>query len=185
MWSLALANRIKLLKAETENANRNLRNNENRLSQILDGMPLGVTLYGKDYLPKYFNKRTIHILGNPAQGISVDLSAGRTLAQSLKYFSIKLAGSQQDYPMEKFPTFKALQGETAYADDIEMDQGGKRVALEFWANPVRDQAGNVESAIVAFQDITQRKQAEAELAEYRKHLETLVEERTAELKYRQ
>jgi len=33
--------------------------------------------------------------------------------------------------------------------------------------------GLVESAVVAFQDITRRKQAEAELAEYRKHLEAL------------
>ena len=35
--------------------------------------------------------------------------------------------------------------------------------------------------MVAFQDITQRKKAEAELEEYRKQLEALVEIRTAEL----
>ncbi len=34
--------------------------------------------------------------------------------------------------------------------------------------------------MVVFQDITRRKHAEAELVEYRKHLEKLVEERTAE-----
>ncbi len=181
MWSLALANRINLLKADTESANRNLRDSENRHTQILEGMPLAVALYGKDYLPKYFNKRTVHLLGNPAQGISVDLSAKRDLAQGLEYFSIKQAGSHQVYPIEKFPTFRALHGETAHADDVEMDQEGRRVSLEFWANPVRDEAGNVESAVVAFQDITQRKQAEDELAEYRKLLETQVEERTSEV----
>ncbi len=62
-----------------------------------------------------------------------------------------------------------------------MDQGDRRVPLEMWANPVRDEAGNVESAVVAFQDISRRKQAEAELGEYRKQLESLVEKRTAEL----
>ena len=62
-----------------------------------------------------------------------------------------------------------------------MDQGDKRVPLEMWASPVRDEPGNVESAVLVFQDITQRKQAEAELAEYRKQLESLVEKRTDEL----
>jgi len=75
----------------------------------------------------------------------------------------------------------ALHGELASADDIEMERGDERVSLEFWANPIRDEAGNVESAVVAFQDITQRKRVDAELAEYHKNLELLVQNRTAEL----
>jgi signal transduction histidine kinase/PAS domain-containing protein len=180
MWSLALANRINLLKAETEAANLNLRDSENRLSQILEGMPLGVVLYGKDYKPKYFNRRAVDILSIPPKAIWPDIAAGRTLAQAIQYFSIKQAGSHQDYPLENFPVYKAMHGEPAHIDDAEMDPGGPPVALEYWANPVRDNAGNVESSVVAFQDITGRKQAEAELAEYRKELEKLVEERTAE-----
>jgi signal transduction histidine kinase len=180
-WSIALANRITLLKAETEVANLNLRNSENRLSQILEGVPLGIVLYGKDYKPKYFNRRAVDILSNPAKQIWPDITAGRTLAQAIQYFSIQLAGSQQEYPLEKFPVYKAMHGEPAYIDDAQMDQGGQPVSLEYWANPVRDNAGNVESAVVAFQDITQRKQAEGELGDYRKHLERLVEERTTRL----
>ena len=57
-WSIALADRINLLKAETESANRDLRNSEHRLSQILDGLPLGVVLYGNDQKPRYANRRT-------------------------------------------------------------------------------------------------------------------------------
>ncbi len=66
-------------------------------------------------------------------------------------------------------------------DDIEADLIDRRVPLEIWASPVRDDTGKVEFAVVAFQDITQRKQAETELVEYRKHLERLVEERTLAL----
>ncbi len=62
-----------------------------------------------------------------------------------------------------------------------MDRGDERVSLEIQASPVWDDAGNIDSAVVAIQDITQRKQAEAELVEYRIHLESLVEEKTAEV----
>lgn len=85
------------------------------------------------------------------------------------------------YPLENFPIFKALQGEPSTAEDIEMDRGDESVSLEFWARPVRDEAGNVESAMVAFQDITERKRSEIELADYRRHLESMVGKRTEEV----
>jgi signal transduction histidine kinase len=180
-WSFALADRINLLKAATENAYRDLRSNEHRLSEILEGLPLGVVLYGKDQKPKYTNRRAIDILSNPEKGIQPDLAAERTLEQALRYYSMEVADSHQGYPLENFPVIKALQGDTASADDVEMEQGDRRIPLEIWASPVRDDAGNVEAAVVAFQDITQRKQTEAELDKYRIHLESLVEDRTIEL----
>ena len=180
-WSIALADRVNLLKAETEDANRALRSSEHRLSQILEGLPLGVVVYGKDHKPNFSNRRVGEILSNPAQGIQPDLSAGRTLAQAMEYFSFHVAGTNQAYPLDNMPVYRALQGEPASADDIEADLRDKRVPLEIWASPVKDDKGNVESAVVAFQDITRRKQADAELAIYRTHLESLVEERTAEL----
>ena len=180
-WSFAIAERINLLKAETEAANLNLRDSEHRLSQILEGLPLGVVVYGKDYKPNYVNQRTIDILNNPDRDIQVDISIGRTLAQALSYFSLKQIGSDQEYPLERMPIYRALHGEQASVDDIEADLVDRRIPLEIWASPIRDEAGDVDSAVVAFQDITHRKQAEAELVEYRKHLENLVNERTAAL----
>lgn len=180
-WSFALADRINLLKAETDSANRSLQNSEHRLSQILEGLPFGVVLYGKDQKPKYINRRTVDILSNPAQNKYPDPSFRRTLAQAISFFSLKVAGGQQEYPIETFPVFKALRGEPASADDIEMDRGNERIPLEAWASPILDEAGNIESAVLTLQDITQRKQAEAELNEYRKELESLVEKRTAEI----
>ncbi|MCJ7657598.1 MAG: histidine kinase, partial [Anaerolineales bacterium] len=180
-WSFAIAERINLLKAETEAANLNLRDSEHRLSQILEGLPLGVVVYGKDYKPNYVNQRTIDILNNPDRDIQVDISIGRTLAQALSYFSLKQIGSDQEYPLERMPIYRALHGEQASVDDIEADLVDRRIPLEIWASPIRDEAGDVDSAVVAFQDITHRKQAEAELVEYRKHLENLVKERTAAL----
>ncbi len=179
-WSLALADRINLMKAETEAANRSLQNSENRLSQILEGMPLGVVVYGMDQKPKYLNQRSIEILGNPAQGIRPSVEAGRTVAQAVNYFSFRLSGTSDKYPLERLPVYRALHGEPAFQDDIVAVLGDRLVPIEIWANPVKDSAGNVDSVVVAFQDITQRKQVETELAENRAHLEALVATRTAE-----
>jgi PAS domain S-box-containing protein len=159
-WSLALADRITLLKAETESANRELRNSENQLSEILEGLPIGVALYGKNQKPRYANRRAVEILSNPDQDIFPNISVGRSLAEALSYFSLKVAGSEQEYPMENFPVSRALGGELAMVDDVEADLVDRLVPLEIWASPIRDDAGNVASAVVAFQDITLRKQAE-------------------------
>jgi PAS domain-containing protein len=50
-----------------------------------------------------------------------------------------------------------------------------------WGTPVFDEQGSVIYAIVAFQDITERKQAEKLLADYNRTLEQQVAERTAAL----
>jgi signal transduction histidine kinase len=123
----------------------------------------------------------VEILSNPTEGIQADISVGRTLAQAMQYFSIKVLGSNEEYPIENFPVFSALRGDPAAADDIEAVLGERRVPLEVWASPVRDADGEVVSAVVAMQDITERKRADAELAVYRKSLETLVQSRTEEL----
>ncbi len=82
LWSISLADRVNLLKAETENANQELQNSQRRLSQILDSMPLGVVLYTRDTKPKYANRRTSEILTAPAKGVQPDIAAGRTLSQA-------------------------------------------------------------------------------------------------------
>ena len=180
-WSIALADRINLLKSETDSANSALRSSELRLSQILEGLPLGVVVYGSDHKPTYINRRVVEILSNPPRGVQPDISAGRTLAQAMDYFAFRVAGTDINYPLEEIPIYHALQGDAASADDIEADLFDRRVPLEMWASPVLDSGGSVESAVIAFQDITRRKRTEAEVAEYRHHLERLVDQRTAEL----
>jgi PAS domain S-box-containing protein len=180
-WSLALANRINLLKAETEDANRGLQQNQHRLAQILEGLPIGVMVYGQNRKPTYFNQRLLEILNYPKRGVEPDLTAGRTLEEAHKYFSFRVSGSDQEYPLENMPVSQAFEGVTASADDIEADTKERRVPLEVWASPVRDDQGQVESVVSAVLDITQRQKDEAELNEYRRHLEQLVDDRTAQL----
>jgi signal transduction histidine kinase len=180
-WSLALADRIEVLSDQTESANRDLRESELKLSQILEGMPLGIVVYDKNQKPTFMNQRSVEILANPDKNIRPSVDAGRNLEQALDYFSFHRQDSQQKYPVEQLPVFKALEGQTAYIDDIVMDKGDNHFHLEIWANPIRDQEGNVKSAVAVFQDINQRKQAEAEVLQHRYHLQELVETRTTEL----
>jgi signal transduction histidine kinase len=60
------------------------------------------------------------------------------------------------------------------------DEEGKKYWLEHWSQPIRSglyKGGRIEH----YSDITERKQAEKELAKYRDHLEELVKERTRDL----
>ena len=180
-WSIALADRINELKANTEEANQELQNSQRELSQILNGVPLGIVVYGKDQMPRYINERATEMLSNPKRGIQPRVAARRTLAQVIDYYSLHIAGTNVKYPLEKYPIYRALKGEPCSVDDVEADLVDRLVPIEMWASPVRDKVGNIEAAVAAFQDITQRKQAEAELEVYRKQLEIMVQERTMEL----
>ncbi len=181
MWSLALSDRINLLKKETEEANQRLVQTEHKLSQTLEGLPLGVVVYGPQRSPTYVNQRAVDILSNPEKGIVAGVSAGRTLAEAMEYFAFRLVGSDQNYPMDRMPVWQAFEGQSASVDDVEADLVDRRVPLEIWANPIKDEQGQVDSVVAAFQDITERRQAQAELEEYHHQLEQLVNQRTSEL----
>ena len=181
-WSFALADRINLLQTKTADANLALLESESRLSQILEALPLGVVVYGTDQKPQYINQRIVEIFGNQAREMGPGHGAERTLSRAMEYYSMQVAGSGQPYPHDKMPIFQALLGESASVDDAEIDLIHRRVPLEMWAAPVKDQGGNVQLAVVAIHDITRRKRMETERDEYRNHLEELVAQRTAERK---
>jgi diguanylate cyclase (GGDEF)-like protein len=73
---------------------------------------------------------------------------------------IYIAGTCQPYPLEKLPNLRALQGASLTVDDLELERAAQRIPLEVSGTPIYDADDNVMYAIVTFQDITQRKQAE-------------------------
>jgi len=56
---------------------------------------------------------------------------------------------------------RALEGDTSTVDDMEISRQDVRVPIQVWATSMCDRAGNVTHAIAAFQDISERRQAEA------------------------
>jgi len=67
--------------------------------------------------------------------------------------------------VEQLPLVRSLGGETARADDLELHYSGRIVPLEVTSTPIFDETGSVEYAIAAFQDISDRKQAQITLIE--------------------
>ena len=132
-----------------------LHESENRLTQFLEAMPIGVGVLGADGQPYYINWKAKEIFG---KGVVPDTSA----EQLSEVYHVYQAGTNQKYPTENFPIVRALKGESATADDAELHQGDKIIPLEIFATPIYDQQGNIVYAINTLQDITERKQAEAE-----------------------
>lgn len=172
-----------------------LRESEKRLAQFLEAVPVGVFVVDANGKSYYANQTAQQILG---KGILTEATA----AQLTEIYQAYLAGKGQLYPTEQQPIMRALGGESVTIDDIEIHQADKIIPLEISATPIFDDKGQIIYAIAAFQDITQRKKAEAEriqftqelalknvalqqateaLAESNRTLEQKVEERTHEL----
>jgi PAS domain S-box-containing protein len=79
---------------------------------------------------------------------------------------------------------EALQHGTAYTVELRaMRRDGAIRICKAHGEVQRDADGRITHLIGALQDITEQKQAEAELEQYRQQLESLVEQRTADLQW--
>jgi predicted ATPase/GAF domain-containing protein/tRNA A-37 threonylcarbamoyl transferase component Bud32 len=162
--------------------------NERRLSQFLDAVPVGIAILAADGQLYYANQTAQTLLG---EGIGAADPPDRLPAIDQFY----QAGTDRPYLAQNMPIVRALQGERATVDDIEIRQAERMIPIEMCGTPVFDDNGRTIYGISAFQDITGRKQAEAdrlrftqelerardELAEYSRTLEQKVFERTLEL----
>ena len=150
-----------------------LHENESRLTQFLEAVPVGIFVTDAKGKPYYINRTGEQILG---RGIVPGITA-----QLPEVYQAYLAGSEQLYPADREPIVNALQGKSAAIDDMEIHKGDRIIPVEVWGTPIYDRDGTVEYAIAVFQDIADRKRAEKLLAEYNRTLERQVEERTQEL----
>ncbi len=135
-----------------------LHENEHRLTQFLEAMPVGVSVLDAAGKPFYVNQRAQELFGKgvlPSVGIE----------QWSEVYQVYRAGTNQLYPYEELPSMRALQGESSTADDLEINRGNRVIPVEVWAKPIYDQEGKVVYALQALQDISQRKKAEAERQE--------------------
>ncbi|MFL9454226.1 PAS domain S-box protein [Tolypothrix bouteillei VB521301_2] len=152
-----------------------LQENESRLIQFLEAMPVGVGVLDAEGKPYYINQKAKKIFGK-------EVIWDATTKQLSEIYQVYKAGTHQEYPLENLPLMQALKGKSATANDIEVHQGDKILVLETRATPIYDVKGKIAYAIDALEDITERKQAEKLLADYNRTLEKQVAERTMELR---
>ncbi|HAJ58869.1 MAG TPA: PAS domain S-box protein, partial [Cyanobacteria bacterium UBA8543] len=152
-----------------------VRESEAKLMQFLEALPVGVSVHDATGRVSYANPTSDRLMG---KGVISEA----TPEQLSQVYQVYIEGTEQLYPTEQLPTLRALKGESVTVEDIEVHQEGKIVPLEVRSIPVCDDQGNIIYAINAFQDITERKQAQKVLADYNRTLEQQVQERTLELK---
>ncbi|WP_199349843.1 PAS domain-containing protein [Nostoc flagelliforme] len=151
-----------------------LRDGKSQINQILEAVQVGIGVLDATGRPYYVNQRGIELLGK-----GIDPAA--TPDHLAEVYQVYLAGTDQNCSPEDMPIVRALKGECTRTDDLEIHQGETIIPIEAWGTPVFDEQGKVAYAIVAFQDITERKKAENLLANYNRTLEQQVAQRTAAL----
>lgn len=135
-----------------------LRDNELRLRQFLEALPIGVTVMDKTGRLNFTNAEGRRLLG-----AEIIKNKDLPLAEQVKVSPVYKAGTNEKYPAKELPLARALGGENSYTEDMEIRSGGKRTLLAVTSCPVYNLNGDLEFAISGYVDITERKKNELEL----------------------
>lgn len=147
-----------------------------RLEAILNTIPSGVLVSeGPDFRITLQNREATSMGGLES---APDLLA----EQRIQKFGL-CRPDGEPFPPDDLPGVRAFQkGEIVH--DVEMmavKSDGQNIVMAVNAAPFRDETGKIVGSVVAFNDITKRKQAETELQRAHDELEKRVQERTEEL----
>ncbi|HEY9725779.1 MAG TPA: histidine kinase dimerization/phosphoacceptor domain -containing protein, partial [Chroococcales cyanobacterium] len=137
-----------------------LRENERKLHQFLEAIPLGINVIDTAGKLVYTNKTALKLYGRESSSDASINSCSEIATQ------LYITGTERQYPLEDLPLIRALKGEKTSVDDLEIDRSHQRIPVEALGTPIYDEYGTIVYAIVAFQDITARKQAEAERRQF-------------------
>ncbi|MEG4944015.1 AAA family ATPase [Microcoleus sp. F4-D5] len=155
---------IQLLSSQAAIALTNARlytqvqSTQNRLNKFLNAIPVGISVHDAKGQIIYTNQVAQQLLNIQ------DLPKVETEKLSQTY-GVYRAGTGEMYPVEQLPLVRSLGGEKAQADDLELHHSDGSIFVEATSTPIFDETGAVEYAIAAFQDISDRKQAEKTLIE--------------------
>lgn len=147
---------------------------EQRLRQILEALPVGISVHRPDQSILYLNRTGYDLLGLDARSLPDDEAI-------MPPHRLYRAGTNTPYPPEDLPLTRALRGETLFLEDLELHLPDRKILLEVRAIPILNEQEEVLYALNTFQDITERRRAEVLVADYNRELQAEVAERTAAL----
>ncbi len=149
---------------------KTLLNNEHRLFQFLDAIPMGVLVRDPTGAPYYSNHAHDELFGS-------DMVKNKTLIdQTPEAHHLFIAGSDQPYPPDELPGAKALLGEKSHIDDIEMRHLNRVIPLEGWGSPILDEKGGVKFALTAIMDVSRQREIHEATKEREEFFRNLFEE---------
>jgi PAS domain S-box-containing protein len=126
------------------------------LQQILEAMPVGVCVFeAQSGKPTFINQPAHQLLG---KGLDSAVTADNFNVN----YQLVQAGSSEYYPLEKLPLITALQGQSSCVNDVEIRQSQRTIPVEICGKAIEDDNHQVIYALSTIQDITTRKQAEAD-----------------------
>ncbi len=161
---LRFTNDLETALIAEEKLNAALSESENRLSQLLEAVPVGIFVVDAVGKPCYMNSGAQKILG---KGLVSDVVASNLP----EIYQTYCAGSNELYPRELQPIVRALRGEVVHVDDAEIHRPDRIVPIEVWGTPIYDERKNIVYAIAVFQDITERQEVETERRQFTNELE--------------
>lgn len=121
---------------------------------LLDELPVAVFVADRAGRPCYANRASVELLG---KGVEPQARA-EDLAEVYQLFR---GHTDDPYPAAALPVVRALAGEGAIVDDIEIARPEGRVPLQVWSAPLR-RDGEVHYGVAAFVDIRDRRRADRE-----------------------
>lgn len=148
-----------------EDAERDLRDSEGRLRQILHELPVAVLVRRADGSVAYQNDLAVKLLGASLAASPRDSIMGAHLYR---------AGSPEPYPTDALPDVRALKGERIALNDVEARHGTDIRNLNSLALPILDSLGHITHAVVVAGDVTDQQRADLALHETADRLATTV-----------
>ncbi len=145
-----------------------LRAREDKLATILNSVDGYIFIKDRDGRYQYVNQKVADLFGRP-----IDAIIGQGDEAFFDASTVQALG-----PIDR----RVIEGgERVAGEEVNTTQDGSRRLYYAVKLPLRDAQGRIYALCGISTDITELKQAQAELERYRAHLQQLVDERTAEL----